>query len=42
VPISWVSVAIAFFVSSLTGILFGLLPANKAAKLQPTESLRYE
>jgi putative ABC transport system permease protein len=42
IPISWVSVVIAFFVSAMTGILFGLLPANKAAKLQPTESLRYE
>lgn len=42
IPISWVSVVIAFVVSAMTGILFGLLPANKAAKLQPTESLRYE
>jgi putative ABC transport system permease protein len=42
IPISWMSVVIAFVVSAMTGILFGLLPANKAAKLQPTESLRYE
>jgi putative ABC transport system permease protein len=42
IPISWISVVIAFVVSAMTGILFGLLPANKAAKLQPTESLRYE
>lgn len=42
IPISWVSVVVAFVVSAMTGILFGLLPANKAAKLQPTESLRYE
>jgi len=42
VPISWLSVVLAFLVSSLTGILFGYLPANRAAKLQPTESLRYE
>ncbi len=42
IPISWISVLIAFLVSSLTGVFFGLLPANKAAKLQPTESLRYE
>jgi putative ABC transport system permease protein len=42
IPVSWVSVVLAFVVSSATGLLFGYLPANKAAKLQPTESLRYE
>ena len=42
VPISGLSVVVAFVVSSLTGIFFGYLPADRAAKLQPTESLRYE
>ncbi len=42
IPISWLSVAVAYIVSCCTGILFGYLPASKAAKLQPTESLRYE
>jgi len=42
VPVSWISVLLAFFVTCLTGILFGYLPANRAAKLAPTESLRYE
>jgi putative ABC transport system permease protein len=42
IPISWISVVIAFAVSCLTGIFFGYLPANKAARLQPTEALRYE
>ncbi len=42
VPISWVSVAVAFLVTCFAGVLFGYLPANRAAQLQPTESLRYE
>lgn len=42
VPISGVSVVVAFLVSSLTGLFFGWLPANQAAKLDPVESLRYE
>jgi putative ABC transport system permease protein len=42
VPVSWISVVLAFLVSSLTGIFFGYLPASKAARLQPTEALRYE
>lgn len=42
VPISWISIILAFAVSCFTGILFGYLPASRAAKLLPTESLRYE
>ena len=42
VPISGISIVVAFLVSCLTGVFFGFLPANRAAKLQPTESLRYE
>jgi putative ABC transport system permease protein len=42
IPVSWVSVVIAFVVSCSTGLLFGYLPASKAAQLHPTESLRYE
>jgi len=33
---------ISFFVSSVTGIIFGYIPANRASKLQPTESLHHE
>jgi putative ABC transport system permease protein len=42
IPISWLSVLLAFTVSSATGILFGYLPAKNAAALQPVESLHYE
>ncbi|HKW56335.1 MAG TPA: ABC transporter permease [Candidatus Acidoferrum sp.] len=42
VPVSPLSVVLAFVVSCSTGLFFGYLPANQAARLQPIESLRYE
>jgi len=42
VPVSWESVVLAFVVSCSTGLIFGYLPASRAARLQPTESLRHE
>jgi putative ABC transport system permease protein len=42
IPISWWSIGIAFTVSSLVGLIFGMLPASRASRLNPTEALRYE
>lgn len=40
--ISPVAVFLAVFVSTMTGIIFGLFPAIKASKLNPIDALRYE
>ena len=42
VPVSGLSVIVAFAVSCSTGLFFGYLPANQAASMEPVESLRYE
>jgi putative ABC transport system permease protein len=42
IPISGLSAIIAIIVSSLVGVIFGTIPATRAAQLDPVESLRYE
>ncbi len=42
IPIAMESVVVAFAVSFLVGLVFGILPANRASRLNPTEALRYE
>ena len=42
IPVSWLSVFLAFAVSCATGVIFGYLPAQKAARLEPVQSLHYE
>lgn len=42
VVVSWQVIIGAFLFSACIGIAFGMYPANRAAKLNPIDALRYE
>jgi putative ABC transport system permease protein len=42
IPISGLSAIIALVAATLVGVVFGTLPATRAAQLDPVESLKYE
>jgi putative ABC transport system permease protein len=42
IPISWIAITVAFLLSFIIGVSFGILPAHRASKLNPIEALRYE
>jgi len=42
VVITMSSILMAFMVAAGVGIFFGFYPANKAARLEPIEALRYQ
>ena len=42
VAFAWLAVLVSFGVCCMVGVIFGYLPAEKAANLQPTEALRID
>lgn len=40
--VTWWSIVLAFGVSTIVGVVFGVDPAIRASRLDPIEALRYE
>jgi putative ABC transport system permease protein len=40
--VSWASAVVAILVSCAVGVAFGTVPAVRAARMNPVESLKYE
>ena len=41
-PVPWPAALIALATSVIVGVIFGTVPANRAAGLDPVETLKYE
>ena len=41
-PVPWQAAVIALAMSVIVGVVFGTVPANRAARLDPVETLKYE
>jgi putative ABC transport system permease protein len=42
IPVNYWSAVIALFTSVMVGVFFGMLPATRASRLDPVETLKYE
>jgi putative ABC transport system permease protein len=42
IPVGWLAAPIALSTSVIVGVIFGTVPANRAARLDPVETLKYE
>jgi putative ABC transport system permease protein len=41
-PFSWLSVVIALASALAVGVIFGTVPATRAAQMDPVDALKYE
>ena len=41
-PVSWLSVVIALTAATFVGVVFGTVPATRAAQMNPVDALKYE
>ncbi len=41
-PVSWLSVLVALTAATFVGVVFGTVPATRAAQMNPVDALKYE